>query len=726
MSPPPPQTVEAGSPITLPNGAGFTRLGYNFAGWATSADGAGTIHKPGDQYQPSGNRVMFAKWVPQGTFVVSFNANGAMGTVPALEAYRGLGATLPGGEGLIMAGQTFAGWNANPDGTGTTHAAGSTFIPAGNTTLYAIWVPTIAVSFNANGGVGTVPAREVGQGLGFMIPNDSGLLKAGHAFGGWNTMPDGSGENLSAGQVFAPMASITLYARWLRSFTISFHANGGSGTAPGEQTVNEGSSITLPAGGGLSRPGFVFVGWNTSAAAGSGTKLAVGTPFTPTASVTLYARWLVFGQAFTVSFNANGGVGTVAAQSVARGSEMTLPDGDGLSRPGFVFGRWNTNATGTGTSHDAGASFTPTANITLYAIWVLPLSVFRYISAGESHSVGIMENGTLWAWGSNSSGQLGDGTTTQRTRPVQVGTDGDWASVSAGRLHTVAIRTDGSLWAWGNNSSGRLGDGTTTQRTRPVQVGAADGWASVSAGFSRTVAIRTDGTLWAWGNNSNGELGDGTTMHRPSPVQIGTDGDWASVSAGTSYMVAIRTDGTLWAWGNNQMGQLGDGTQISRRTSPIQVGTANDWASVSAGTSHTVAIRTDGSLWAWGRNHNGQLGDGTTFSRRSPVQIGTANDWASVSAGGAHTVAIRTDGTLWAWGWNGNGQLGDGTGGYRDNRRASPVQIGTANDWASVSANGSHTVAIRADGTLWAWGNNGNGQLGDGMTSNRLSPARVE
>ncbi|WP_208029780.1 RCC1 domain-containing protein [Rhabdothermincola sediminis] len=211
-----------------------------------------------------------------------------------------------------------------------------------------------------------------------------------------------------------------------------------------------------------------------------------------------------------------------------------------------------------------------------------------------------------------------------------------------------------------------------------------------------TVTIRDDdtpptsGTLWAWGYNGDGQLGTGDTTDQTSPVQIGTGTDWASVTAGDSHTVAIRTDGTLWAWGRNGYGQLGTG-DTTNRTSPVQIGTGTDWASVTAGYYHTVAVRTDGTLWAWGWNLFGQLGTGDTTNRTSPVQIGTGTDWASVTAGYSHTVAIRTDGTLWAWGYNSDGQLG--TGDYTSH--ASPVQIGTGTDWASVTTSYLHTVAVR-------------------------------
>ena len=366
-----------------------------------------------------------------------------------------------------------------------------------------------------------------------------------------------------------------------------------------------------------------------------------------------------------------------------------------------------------------------------FAIREAPVAVHA-ASAGSAHSVVIGADGALWAWGDNI-GQIGDSTAITRINPVRIGFHTDWAYVSAGTFHTAAIRSDGSLWTWGQNTHGQLGDGTTSARSAPVRVGMASNWYSVSAGDRHTVAIRRDGSLWAWGSNENGQTGDGTgVFSRINPVQIGTGmglaTGWRSVSAGDRHTVAIRSDGSLWAWGANNRGQLGDHTRLNRSV-PTRIGLPTwptGWRSVSAGTSHTAAVREDGSLFVWGWNNQNQFSDNPIWDRLFPSQIGLPTGWVSVSAGGRHTVAIRAGGLLWAWGWNEFGQLGTST--QSAGVQTQPIQIvaGLAGaDWYSVSAGQDYTLAVRTDGSLWAWGRNNRGQLGDGTTITRLSPERI-
>ena len=331
-----------------------------------------------------------------------------------------------------------------------------------------------------------------------------------------------------------------------------------------------------------------------------------------------------------------------------------------------------------------------------------------HVSLGHGHTMAIKSDGSLWAWGLNESGQLGDGTTTDRLRPVMVMEN--IAYVSSGWGHTMAVGLDGSLWAWGWNGAGQLGDGTTTDRLRPEMI--MENIAYVSSGFSHTMAVGLDGSLWAWGWNGDGQLGDGTTTNRLRPEMIMEN--IAYVSSEWDHTMAVGLDGSLWAWGWNYWGQLGDGTTTDRLRPEMIM---ENIAYVSSGWGHTMAIKSDGSLWAWGLNESGQLGDGTTTDRLRPVMV--MEDVAYVSSGVGHTMAIGLDGSLWAWGWNGDGQLGDGT----TTDRLRPEMI--MEDVAYVFSGGWSTKVIGLDGSLWAWGLNESGQLGDGTTTDRLTPIQV-
>ena len=313
-------------------------------------------------------------------------------------------------------------------------------------------------------------------------------------------------------------------------------------------------------------------------------------------------------------------------------------------------------------------------------------------ASGIRHSLIIKNDGSLWAWGDNSSGQLGTGNNTgfqTKFFPFQIGTATDWKIVTASGLNSFAIKNNGTLWAWGHG-----GDPITlTNSASPIQIGTSTDWKLIDAGTEHVIAIKNDGTLWSWGNNSLGQLGDGTTIHRNTPIQIGTSTDWKLVTAGANYSIAIKNDGTLWAWGNNSEGQLGDGTTIHRNI-PIQIGTSTDWKLVTAGALHTVAIKNNGTLWEWGDNSFGQLGDGTRINKSIPIQIGTSIDWKFIAAGSRITKAIKNNGTIWAWGKEDlNGTVTN-----------SPVQLGTDTNWDSLDIGFYQTLASKSDCSLMVWG----------------------
>ena len=345
-------------------------------------------------------------------------------------------------------------------------------------------------------------------------------------------------------------------------------------------------------------------------------------------------------------------------------------------------------------------------------------------------------NRELWVFGSNSSGQLGLLDLTSRSSPVQLTAIGNVRQVDFGYQYGLAIKTDGTLWAWGINTFGELGLGDTVTRSSPVQVGAGTNWQKVAAGPNleqrTSYAIKTDGSMWAWGYNGYGQIGDLTTVDKSSPVQVlpTTKTNWVDMDAGLNFSMGLDSSGSIWTWGFNGNGELGLGNTTGR-TSPVQVGTLTNWSKISAANAGWYSIKTDGTLWSCGRGGFGELGNGTATNKSSPVQIGSATDWQKVAGGSYHGLAIRgTDGTgsLWSWGYNNVGQLGLGN----TTNRSSPVQVGTLTNWKEVfgahdtgGASQGRSFAIKTDGTLWGWGHNAQGQLGDGTISNTTSPVQI-
>ena len=340
--------------------------------------------------------------------------------------------------------------------------------------------------------------------------------------------------------------------------------------------------------------------------------------------------------------------------------------------------------------------------------------------------------GELWMWGYNNFGQLGDNSIVNRSLPVQTITGGtDWSRVVTSYTSSAAIKSDGTLWCWGKGTEGQLGDNTAITKSSPIQtVAGGTTWSSVAIGYNFCGGVKTDGTLWMWGNNASGQLGDNTIVSKSSPVQTIAGGSiWSSVSCGYGHAAAIKTDGTLWTWGNQgywagARGGLGDNT-LTNRSSPVQtVAGGTNWSKVSAGYGATSAIKRDGTLWVWGNNLAGMLGTNDTIHRSSPVQtVAGGTNWMLVSITSNNAVALKTDNSLWVWGSNNVGQLGDNT----TVNKSSPVQTGLNSvDWLDAWAGAAMIRALKSDGRIFTWGSAGGaGHIGDNANINRSNPTQI-
>jgi alpha-tubulin suppressor-like RCC1 family protein len=345
---------------------------------------------------------------------------------------------------------------------------------------------------------------------------------------------------------------------------------------------------------------------------------------------------------------------------------------------------------------------------------------FVQVAVGKQSTCAVRSDSGLWCWGGNSYGQLLLPSTFNRLTPVEAA-GASWTQVACGQSHSCAVDNQAALSCWGNNGSGELGSTATPAAGQKVDVPGGP-WQSVATGVYQTCAIKQDGTLWCWGDNTNGTLGTGDTNPSTIPVQVTGQG-WSQVSTNYLHSCAVKTDGTLWCWGLNA--NLEAGTTSQFPWSPVQV-SGTTWKQVTTGLYHTCAIKTDGTLWCWGGNLSGQLGNASiaplpTSQTSDPLQV-AGTTWQSVSAGQSHTCAIMLDGTLWCWGSNDSGQLGDNT----LDSKSTPVAVVTSGQtWAMVAAGVTHTCALATGGSLWCWGDNSAGQLGIGSNQPREIPTRV-
>ena len=331
----------------------------------------------------------------------------------------------------------------------------------------------------------------------------------------------------------------------------------------------------------------------------------------------------------------------------------------------------------------------------LTPVQVSNLTGVTAVAAGEHHSLALKSDGTVWAWGFNGFGNLGVGTTTDRLTPAQVQGPGGVGfltgivAIAAGTDYSLALKSDGTVWAWGRNNAGQLGDGTNIDRSAPVPGGAGflAGVVAIATKKFHSLALKADGAVWAWGLNDFGQLGNGTAGGASAtPAEVSGLADVIAIAAGADHSLALKADGTVRAWGG---GLLGNGANTISPT-PVQVSNLAGVIAIATGADHSLALKADGTVQAWGFNGLGQLGDGTTTDRLTPVPVSGITEVTGIAGGFHHSVALKSDGTVWAWGLNNHGQLGDGT----TTDRLSPVMVPGLSGVSAVAAGVAHTLAL--------------------------------
>jgi alpha-tubulin suppressor-like RCC1 family protein len=364
--------------------------------------------------------------------------------------------------------------------------------------------------------------------------------------------------------------------------------------------------------------------------------------------------------------------------------------------------------------------------------------VFVLVPLAGYHAAGASGSGTVWAWGNNSDGELGNGSSTLyegNPTPGQVSSLTGVIAIAAGSEHSLALTSSGTVWAWGNGGWGQLGQGVYRSSTIPIQVPGLSGITAIAAGQLHSMALGGDGTVWAWGYNIYGQVGNGASgANVLAPVKVRGLTGIVAIAAGndsdTSY--ALKSDGTVWAWGYDGLGGLGNGTSNeSPHPTPVRVSNLTGVTAIAAGTYHALALRSTGTVMAWGSNQYSQLGATTTGRCSSysdpcstvPVRSGTLSAVVKIAAGGNSSLALKSDGTVWGWGDNGYGQLANGTtttfGGVKTPTRASLTSI------TAIALGGSHSVALKSDGSVWSAGYNDLGQLGNGTFTSSPRPVRA-
>ncbi len=658
-----PQMVTYNQSITLANP---TRTGYTFVGWFEDSG----LTEPFTLTQmPANDITVYAKWIIN-QYTISFQSNGGTSVNPITQDYgTSVGAPTP----PTKTGYTFMGWYRD-EALSTGYIFNT--MPAESPTLYAKWIINqYTISFQSNGGTSVNPiTQDYGTSVGAPTPP----TKTGYTFMGWYR-----DEAFNTGYSFTtmPAESPTLYAKWsINQYTISFQSNGGTSINP--ITQDYGTSVSAPTP--PTKTGYTFAGWFTDI------NLSQFPPVTmPASNITLYAKWTV--NQYTVTFNTNGG-DFINIQTKNFGSPLVIPT---PTRVGHSFAGWFTDIN----LSQVPPVTMPASNITLYAKWTLNqynisyfpvlfdniLKITREIDS--DHRLLLTSGGRIYAWGNNSFGQLGDGSSViNREKPVltkftNLKTEETFIDISTGRLHSLALTNQGRVFAWGGNNRGQLGVGNTNNSYTPKIVTFEDILESdekiiqISAGSDFSVALSSSGRVVTWGSNFSGQLGidftTGTSGFKTTPTLVifpyrygnffppSTYASIDIISAGLNHTLAISGN-TVYTWGANSVGQLGDGT-VTNKTKPVIVNFPQPFSTqdfiidVSAGSSFSMILTSNGRLFSWGYNAFGQLGDGSFLYSSIPIEIefselSSEEVITKINTGAYRAFAITNFGSLYGWG----------------------------------------------------------------------------
>jgi uncharacterized repeat protein (TIGR02543 family) len=621
-------------------------------------------------------------------------------------------------------------------------------------------VSTYTVTYDANGGTGSVPVDSAKYAAGSavtVLPNSGPLAKSDYAFTGWNTKADGSGTSYDPGaSLTMGSTDVTLYAKWslIVTCTVTYDANGGTGSVPVDPAKYlTGTTVTVLAPeASLAKTGFVFTGWNTKSDRSGKSYAASATFIMESANVTLYAMWNA-----TVTYDkagASSGTVPVDTANYASGATVKVLGNTGnLEKAGAAFVGWNTDALYAGTAYSPDATFTMGDEpVVLYAMWgnvvydgngntggCVPVDDNFYAS---TQTVAVKPNSGLlvktnYAFAGWNTAKDGTGSQYSGFNPYGSFTKGAGTTtlyarwnpqitmVSSGGNHTLFVTKEGDLWAAGQNASGQFGSSSPVSSSLPIKImGGVKSAAAISTGSTTTgtsLILKSDGTLLGIGRNYYGQLGTGNTTDQTTLFTIATN--VASISLSDDHAAYIKTNGNMYAMGDNTYGQLGSAA-TGPVTSPYFC--ASSAAFVSAKVSSTAFITPPGALYVMGSNSGGEIGQGVANPKvQTPTLLTGFTDVLSVSINGRHNytfcLIVKKDGTLWATGKNDSGQLG------LDNlvTQYTPVQVPGMTDVVSVATGPTHSMILKKDGTLWATGDNSAYQFGNGTSSSVKKPIQV-